>query len=98
MKPVKMYCLVFTFALCSCKSSSGGVRTIWKYEHGAHFGDVLFFTGETIDIKGDTVFDASVPFAIVHEWKPAFFGFTENKLILKDLRTGAFGFYTDKGK
>lgn len=93
-----MYGLVFIFALCSCKSRSEGVRTIWKYEDGAYFGDVLIFIDETIDIKGDTVFDASVPFAIITEWKPAYFRFTENKLILKDLRTGAFGFYTDKGR
>ena len=65
---------------------------------GNHFGDFLSFENDKVEIQGDTIFINLIPFAIIEDFDRTFFPGTENKLTLKNIKTGKLGLYTDKGK
>ncbi|MVO08373.1 hypothetical protein GOQ30_04240 [Flavobacterium sp. TP390] len=98
MKPTYYLSIILFLAFWSCESRDESLKTNWKYQEGKHFGDFLHFENENIKIQGDTIFINSIPFAIIEEFDRTFFPGSENKLQLKTIETGEFGFYTDKGK
>ena len=65
---------------------------------GNHFGDFINFENEKIEMKGDTIFRNSISFAIIENFERTFIPGTENKITLKNIKTGELGLYTDKGK
>jgi hypothetical protein len=89
---------IFCFILCGCESKEEKIKTHWKYEEGFHFGDFLSFENSNSYIVYDTFYFNSTPIAIIKELKVMYFLGSENKLILKDIKSGKIGIYTDKGK
>lgn len=65
---------------------------------GFHFGDILNFDNDNYKLKNDTLYNGQIPFAIVEDYTRTFIPGTENKLVLKNLKTGELGYYTDKGE
>ena len=64
---------------------------------GFHFGDFLNLENNKWRVSGDTIYNGSAPFAIIDDFKSTFYG-AESKLILRDIKSGRLGLYTDKGK
>ena len=95
MKTYKILALVCIFASGSCESQEDRIKSQWKYMEGFHFGDFLDFDNETFLIKVDTIYNSFVPVGIVESYESGYFG-GENKLILKDIKSGKLGSYTDK--
>jgi hypothetical protein len=96
MKRYRLFVITVFLTLGSC--TNAGVKSKWKFMGGHHFGDFLSFDNENYQVKNDTLYNGSFPFAIVEDFTRTFIPGTENKLTLKDIKTGELGFYTDKGK
>lgn len=98
MKTYKLFIILFFLTLCSCESREEKIKSNWKYAGGYHIGDFLNFKHQNIRIQNDTVYKDSKPLAVIVELKTTYLPGTENKLVLKDIKTGELGIYTDKGK
>lgn len=96
MKTFSLYLFLLFLPLISCKND--GVISKWKYMDGYHFGDFLSFDNENYYVKNDTLYNGDIPYAIVEDFTRTFIPGTENKLTLKNIKTGELGYYTDKGK
>ncbi|MEN0082204.1 hypothetical protein [Flavobacterium lindanitolerans] len=97
MKSYKLFIILFAL-LFSCESKKDKIKSDWKYYSGFDFGDFLSFKHQNLKIQNDTIYKDSTPLAIIVELKTNYLPGTENKLTLKDIKSGALGIYTDKGK
>jgi hypothetical protein len=98
MKSPKLFIILFALVLFSCESKEDKIKSDWKYYSGFHFGDFLSFKNQNLRIENDTIYKDSMPLAVIVELKTNYLPGTENKLTLKDIKSGALGIYTDKGK
>lgn len=98
MKSYTLFITLFFLALCSCESREEKINSNWKYAGGYHIGDFLSFKHQNLKIQNDTIYKDSTPLAVIVELKTNYLPGTENKLTLKDIKSGALGMYTDKGK
>lgn len=98
MKSYTLFIILFFLALCSCESREEKIKSDWKHYSGFRFGDFLSFKHQNLKIQNDTIYKDSKPLAVIIELKTTFLPGTENKLTLKDIKSGELGIYTDKGK
>ena len=98
MKSYTLFIILFFLALCSCESREDKIKSSWKYADGYHIGDFLSFKHQNLKIQNDTIYKDSKPLAVIVELKTTYLSGTENKLTLKDIKSGELGIYTDKGK
>ncbi len=69
-------------------------RGWWKYGDGYYIGDVIDF--EKYDLVNDTLYLRDIPKAVLFDSKKSLLGFTNRKIIIKDINSNTTGVYYQK--
>ncbi|WP_299607245.1 hypothetical protein [uncultured Aquimarina sp.] len=92
----KLIYILILLPITSCLNDKQIKSGWWKYGNGYHIGDVISF--ERYDLRNDTLFLENTPKAILSKREGSYFGFTDRKITIKDLKSNKTGIYYQKGK
>ena len=80
--------------LTSCLHDQQLKKCCWKYGYGYHIGDVISF--DRYELRNDTLFLENTPKAVLFRREASILGFTDNKIIIKDITSNKKGGYYQK--